>query len=510
MLRIAIGGFQHETNSFVPGPTPLEAFELADSWPGLLHGPAVIRETRGLNLPIAGFVTAAETAGDVALVPLLWCAAEPSGPVADTAFEHVAAGLERALAAAGPVDALYLDLHGAMICEGTDDGEGALLTRLRARLGAGTTIGISLDLHANLSPAMLDAADAVTIFRQYPHLDMAETGARCLPLIRAAVARGRPTRAFRPLPFLLPLHAQHTATGPLADAYGAVARAGGIQGAHAELALGFTAGDTPFTAPAIMAEAATEGAAEAVADIIAAVLLRAEAEAQFDTALPEAAEAVAQALAWPGRQPVVIADVQDNPGAGAASDSTGLLAALAAAGATDAVLGLLCDPAMAAAAHRAGPGATVEGALGARAGVPGDQPFAARFTVEALRDAPCRFTGAMYGGSSVDLGPSAVLRVRGVGAPQAPGLRVVVTSRRSQCLDRGLFTHHGIDPASARIVAVKSTLHYRADFAPIAGRMLSAAAPGGFPCRMQSLAYRRLSPGIRLGPGGPPWQPPAD
>ncbi|MEO1531071.1 MAG: M81 family metallopeptidase, partial [Pseudomonadota bacterium] len=117
MLRVAIAGFQHETNTFAPMSARLGDFEIADSWPALLQGAEVISGTRGLNLPIAGFVQAAEEAGDIALVPLLWCAAEPAAHVTNEAFETITQRLIALLAAAGPVDALYLDLHGAMVTE---------------------------------------------------------------------------------------------------------------------------------------------------------------------------------------------------------------------------------------------------------------------------------------------------------------------------------------------------------------------------------------------------------
>ncbi|MEM6676968.1 MAG: M81 family metallopeptidase [Pseudomonadota bacterium] len=496
MMRIAVAGFQHETNTFATNPTRLADFEVADSWPGLLEDRAVITETLGLNLPIAGFCAAARDAG-VDVVPLLWCAAEPSGRVDDTTFEAITARILTKLRAAGPLDALYLDLHGAMVTESEDDGEGALLRALRARFGTALPIGISLDLHANISAATAQLVEAITVYRTYPHLDMAETGARCLPLLLAAIdaqRQGLPRPiVIRHAPFLLPLPAQDTSAEPLASLYAQVAAVAGEPGCHAELALGFTAADTAHTGPAVVAQAPDLARATALADEINASLIA--AAPSFDTSLFDPEAAVAKALAVTAPEPVIIADVQDNPGAGASSDTTGLLKALVAAEAENAILGLLDDPEIAARAHAAGPGAVIDAALGGRASIAGDSPFTGRFQVETLGDGHCAYTGAMYGGGTAILGPVAVLRVLGAGS-----VRVVVGSRRSQCLDRAIFTHVGLDPSAAKIVVVKSTLHYRADFAPGAAAVISCAAPGGFPCRLDTLPYRRLRPGLRLGP----------
>ncbi|MEM7499902.1 MAG: MlrC C-terminal domain-containing protein [Pseudomonadota bacterium] len=132
----------------------------------------------------------------------------------------------------------------------------------------------------------------------------------------------------------------------------------------------------------------------------------------------------------------------------------------------------------------------------------GDAPFLSRFRVEALGDGHCRFTGGVFGGCTAVLGPVAVLRV--LDRPGDP--RVVVGSRRSQCLDLAVFTHVGLEPRAACILAVKSTLHFRADFEPIAEAVLTCAAPGAFPCRLDSAPYRRLRHGMRLGPLGPAFQ----
>ncbi len=487
-MRIAVAGFQHETNSAGLTPADLAEFEMADSWPHLLRGAEVIDTTRGMNLPIAGFIAAAHGRGDD-VVPLLWASAEPSGLVTDRAFDTISDEILDGIARAGDVDGIYLDLHGAMITDSHLDGEGALLARIRARFGPELPVAISLDLHANLTAKMVDLSDIITLYKTYPHLDMADTGARAHRQLQELLQTGRPAKAFRQAPFLIPLHAQHTGPGAAADLYAALPDA---PGHHVELALGFTAGDMPDTGPALVAYAQDQATADALADDHLAQLVA--AERAFDAPLVAPEIAVARAIANDAPKPVVLADVQDNPGAGASSDTVGLLKHLIAAGAQKAMLGLIHDPALAAAAHAAGVGSTVRREVGGRSGVPGETPLSAQFDVVALSDGHCTYTGEMYGGGIATLGPTAALRITENGAD----VTIVVTSIRNQCLDLAHFTHLGLDPTRARILAVKSTAHFRADFEPIASEVIAVACPGLFPCELDPSQFRHLRPGVRI------------
>ncbi|MGB5330703.1 MAG: M81 family metallopeptidase, partial [Gammaproteobacteria bacterium] len=164
---IAVGGFQHETNTFAPHLAPFEAFERADSWPGLTSGDALFATMAGLNIPLSGFIDSARQAGHE-LYPLCWCSAEPSSYVTRDAFERVADKICAGLRAGQSPDAVYLDLHGAMVAEHYEDGEGELLRRVREQVGPGVPIVISLDLHANVTEGMVEYSDAMTIYRTYP------------------------------------------------------------------------------------------------------------------------------------------------------------------------------------------------------------------------------------------------------------------------------------------------------------------------------------------------------
>lgn len=489
-MRIGIAGLLHESHSFAPFPADLAAFERPGGFPPLARGEAMLEAIAGTRVPAEGAREVAEDEGHV-VVPLAWGMAMPSAPVTAHAFDTIAGWILEAAAAAMPLDGLYLDLHGAMMVEGAPDGEGELLRRLRARLGPRLPIAASLDLHANVTAAMVEAADVLTAYRTYPHTDMKETGARAMRLLLDRIAYGRPyARRFLPIDFLIPLSAQCTLVPPMRDLYAAIPALIEETGAvDLSLALGFPYCDFPGCGPAVTAYAVSaEAAAAAAARLHAAVLARRGEMAQRLWA-PEEAVRHAKARAALGGPPIVLADTQDNPGGGGHGDTTGLLRALVEGEATGAVIGVLNDAAAAAAAHAAGAGARIELALGGRSD---GAPFVGRFTVERLGDGRFTCTGPMLRGNRADLGPSALLETGGV--------RVLVASRKMQAHDRAMFLHLGIDPATVPILALKSSVHFRADFQPIAREILIVAAPGPVVADPAQLPFRHLRPGLALRP----------
>src|SRR5258706_1214337 len=275
MARIAVGGFQHETNSFAPTPTRLADFIAADGWPGLSRGEVVFDAVAGINLPAAGFIAAARESGHEQ-VPLLWCAAPPLGLVEADAYERIAEMLLADFAGAGPLDAIYLDLHGAMIADHVEDGEGELLRRIRALVGPDLPIVASLDLHANVTASMVDLATLLVAYRTYPHVDMADTGARAAGLLDRLLARGRPwSKAFRKLDFLVPLPWQCTMVEPAAGLYRTLAEleAAATRLASLSFAPGFPPADIAETGPAVLAYGESPAAVDAPATTLAAAAL---------------------------------------------------------------------------------------------------------------------------------------------------------------------------------------------------------------------------------------------
>ncbi len=495
-MRIAIGGFMHETNTFAPSKATYAMFERADSWPALAEGAAVIATTRGVNIPISGFVAEADRLG-FELVPLLWCNAGPSAHVTDDAFERITGRMLELLAAAGPIDALYLDLHGAMVTESHEDGEGALLAKVRAAFGPDIPVIVSLDLHANVTEAMARHADAFVGFRTYPHVDMAETGARTARLVARVLKEGKPAKAMRRTEFLVSINWQCTYVDPAKSIYehlAALEDAPDIIGVS--YLQGFPPADIKECGPVVLAYGKTQAAADRAADaLMADIEARRDSYdgAYFD---PDAAVSRAMELAATASAPIVIADTQDNPGGGGDGDTTGMLRALAKASPEGAVLGLMIDADAAMAAHRAGVGAPVTLELGGRSW-PADAPFVTTLLVERLGDGRFTCTGPFYKGAAMELGPMALVRIDGT------PVRVVLASRKVQAADQEMFRHLGVEPKDQRILVLKSSVHFRGDFEPIAAHVLVARAPGPVIADPADLPYRNLRPGVRLGPSGP-------
>jgi microcystin degradation protein MlrC len=175
MTRIAVGGFLHETNTFAPTKATYDDFVHGGGWPAMAIGADVLKTMRHINVGLAGFVEAAEANG-WELMPTISCGASPSAHVTRDAFERIVQTMVEGIRAAGPLDAVYLDLHGAMVTEHFDDGEGEILARVRQVIGKDLPLVASLDLHANVTPAMVEHADALIAYRTYPHVDMADTG----------------------------------------------------------------------------------------------------------------------------------------------------------------------------------------------------------------------------------------------------------------------------------------------------------------------------------------------
>ncbi len=497
-MRIAIGGFEHETNTFAPVEAAYADFEQADAWPPLSRGEALFEALAGINLPMTGFIEEAEAQGHE-LAPLLWCSAVPSGPVTEDAFERISAMLLEDLERHDPYDAVYLDLHGAMVSEHLEDGEGELLRRVRALVGD-RPIVVSLDLHANVTEAMVGLSSALIAFRTYPHVDMAATGKRAARELARQGAPGAKTfTAFEKLPFLIPINWGCTSIEPGRSLYRRLEALEGSEVASLSFAAGFPLADIHDCGPSVMAYGVSKAAVEEAAGALLEAILAREGDYHGRIYSPD--EAVVAAMAMKG--PVVLADTQDNPGGGGNSDTVGLLEALVRNDAKDAVLAILYDPEAAAQAHAAGEGAVITTGLGARSGFAGERPFEGDFRVEKITDGRFTATGPMYRGSRVQIGPMALLRVE---SPGRSGVGIVVASRKFQAADRSIFRHVGIDPAEKQILALKSSVHFRADFESIVSEILIVEAPGPNLADNAKIPFKQLREGVRVAPLGKPFK----
>ncbi len=492
MARIAVAGFQHETNTFAPAKASLTDFEQADAWPGLTVGPELFDAVKGINLPAAGFIDEARSLKHD-LVPLLWCSAQPSAHVTEHAFETIAGMLLARLESARNLDAVYLDLHGAMVAEHIEDADGEVLERVRRCVGKDVLVVASLDFHANVSARMVAHADALVAYRSYPHVDMAATGARTAAVVHDLLKRPALARWYQPLPFLMPLTSQCTLIDPLNTLMDAARNLQRDPIVSLYLTPGFPAADVPECGPNVFGFARDPDAIDrAGRELVDAVLAR-EADFALELINVETAARIARDADIPRGHPLILADTQDNPGAGGNADTTSLLKVLVAAEVQGALAGVFWDPVAAERAYAAGERGQVEIALGAHSGFPGETPLVGQFVVERLGDGRFVGTGPFYHGSRFDLGPMALLRI---GAT-----RVVVASRKQQAADAAMFRHVGAEPTEARVLMLKSSVHFRADFGPLASRVLIVEAPGPNVADPSRLRFTRLPAGKRLRPG---------
>ncbi len=471
-MRLFAASLATETNTFAPIPTDRRAFVSTfyarpgehPPWPTLCSAPMIaareLAGSEGLTL-IEGTAT--------------W--AEPAGLVGRAAYESLRDEILDQLRAALPVDIVLLGLHGAMVADGYDDCEGDLLARVRQIAGPGCTIGAELDLHAHLTETMVQAADLIVSFKEFPHTDFL---ARARDLARLCLARARGT--IRPVPALFDLRAIGGFMTSREPGRSFVDRLLAMEGRDGILSIsvnhGFQAADVSDVGSKVLVYA--DGDAAAAARLAEA--LGREILAWGRSGVPphpKPAEAIAEALAIPGG-PVVLADRWDNPGGGVAGDSTVLVEALLARPEIPAALGALWDPVAAAFCIAAGPGATLPLRFGGKATPSSGRPVDATVTVRAVTD-DLRIP---FEQSVVSLGPSAAVSI-GV-------LDVVLSSTRAQTFSPAVFTELGIDLAQKKIVVVKSSNHFHAAFAPIAAGVIYVDCGGPYPPDTARIPYTKV------------------
>jgi microcystin degradation protein MlrC len=486
-MRAWVGGIVHESNSFSPIPTGREDFA---PWGGRIGG----ADGEALWPGYVEFIELARADG-IAVSAGFFVGATPSAPVSAATWAGLRAALLESLAAAGPVDIVWLVLHGAQTAEGCDDCEGDLLAAVRQRVGPAPKVGVLLDLHTNLSAVMLRHATLLVACKHYPHTDLAERASEAFHLLRSA-AQGRlhPVMAAVRVPGFGTFPTTEPPFDALVERLHAAESTPGVLSASA--LHGFFGGDSADLAASTLVVADGDAAlareqATALGGFFLDLIRRAP---RSGLPVAEALRAVAAVPLQPGR-PVVLADRADNPGGGAAGDSTVLLAALLAAASsapaafTPAALAPLWDPQAAEFAHRAGLGARLSLRVGGKTGPLSGDPLDLQVQVLALRDDA---TQALFGdGAPLPLGRSAVLRVEAAGTADSH-VDIVVNSIRSQAFSPAVFTAFGLDVAAYRLLVVKSTQHFHASFAPLASAIVRCDAPGTVTGDVTSLPYRRL------------------
>ena len=482
--RVLVAGFKHETNTFSILPTTLQSYEAR----GYVKGAAIVPFFKGTNTEIAAFLDGCTKHG---WEPVLSVAADatPSGKLTRDCFDTIVGEIISDIGKAGKLDAVLLNLHGAMVAEHTDDGEGTLLERVRAKVGPGAIVAATLDLHANVTKAMAKHADILVSYRTYPHVDMYEIAAETVEIVRLALNGKVKPKTFlaRRAQIYGADDGRTTSPGPMTEL---LARSAKIKESDAGVLSasingGFAWADIPEVGPSAVIvgdgnDPRFQDYAESLADEIW------EGRHRSSVKFFSVADAIAQAKAV-GREgkPVVLADFADNPGGGGYGDTTGLLRGMIEARLESAAVAAFFDPDVARACHTAGVGGTITVELGGKVDPRFGKPIEVTGTVTHLSDGHMLIEGPMMRGVALNMGMTATLKIGGV--------EVVINSRRFQNYDRNFFRAGGIEPAERAVLAVKSSQHFRAAYAPIASEIIVADEGGGVMSNdLRKLPYTRV------------------
>lgn len=473
--RAFIAALMHETNAFSPVPTNLASF---DVWrPAGSVEPPSERDT----LAYGAFWRRAIDEG-LAVAPSYFATCQPSAPLSAADWAAMRDELLTDLAGAGAIDRVFLFLHGAQCAQGTDDVEGELLATIRAHVGPQVPIAVVLDLHANVSRRMLEQADYLLACLEYPHTDYAVRASEAYDLLERHVGKGlRPVTCAVRLPIV---GAYPTTLEPMRSYVDREREAHKRSGVLSlSTCHGFWLSDVPDAGATVLVT--TDGdpaAAQALALDFATRFAQAAVPASEGLSARVAVQTALRLAAERGKASV-IADRSDNPGGGAAGDSTFILRELIASGADGLALAMIWDPVAVDFAHRAGPGACLALRLGGKVGPRSGDPLDVEAEVVDVRD-DARQAAFAQGKPLLSLGRTARLRIGGVD--------VIVNTERQQVFDPLVFTAHGVDPSACRVLVVKSTAHFRAGFAPLAGVIIDCDTPGSLTTDPNLLDYRRL------------------
>ncbi len=478
-MRIAIGGFMHESNTFAGDVTGVGRFVEG----GFEHGEAIRERWGAAHHEVGGFFQGASELGFEA-VPTLMGWATPAGPVTNAAYEQIVGELIARIGEAGHLDAVLIALHGAMVAEGIADADGETLARIRREIGPDLPLVVTLDFHGNVSKLVTDSADAVLAYRTYPHVDQRQRGAKAARIaFEAASGRIKPVTAIRKPPMLVHLLAQNTSKEPMASLIGELERLDG-EILDASILAGFPYADVKDAGVSCIAVVdGNRARAEAVAGALADLVWQNREALTAAPTGPE--EAVRLALdVSPERRPVVLVDIGDNIGGGSAADSTVLIREVERQGGTGAVV-VLHDPEAVRICREAGQG----GKVSLRAGGKFDDnapPLEVSGTVRLIHDGKYTEDAPRHGGIRFnDQGETAVIATDS-------GNTVVVNSLRHPPFSLGQITSLGIDPRTARILIVKAAVAFRAAYEPIASTIIEADTPGLTAANPKRFPYKNI------------------
>lgn len=477
-MRIVTGTVSHETNVMSNISTGLDEFRSRR----LLYGDELFSEFTGTATPAGGIIEGCKQQG-FELVSTVFASATPSGVVIKEAFDTILGGILEGIREAEPYDAVVLHLHGAGVSEEYTDIEGKVLSEVR-KIAGDRPVVATLDLHANYTELMLDNADMLIGYDTYPHIDGYERGVEAVELTaRMLDGSLKPTLGFRQPPMLPALQVQFTGRYPMKRLIEEAHRMEEMEGVESiTVAAGFPWSDIP---EAGMSFIVTTNNDQELADRLAGELHDMAWDMRRDFLVRPTP--LAEALRHVGRSekgPIVLADIGDNPGGGAPEDGTVVLKAVLDEGLTGGVFAVIWDPESAKAAVEAGVGEEISLLLGGKTDDMHGKPLHVTGVVKNVSNGKFTNIGPMGTGAEADMGPTAVLDIG--------GNDVIVTSKRLQPYDLGVYESQGIDIKGKRFVVVKSSVHFRAAHEPVASEIIELDTPGLTSPRLAGFKFRNI------------------
>ena len=477
-MRIAVGCIGHETNTFSLIPTTIDSFKKCKYY----VGEEMFSAFRNSNTIIGGVIDATEEQ-NMELVPLLWTFANPSGIVECSAYDILKSEFLNLLHSVGKIDGVLLDLHGAMVVEGIEDGEGDLIVAVRKYIGT-LPIITTLDLHANIGPKMVKFSDVIIGYDTYPHIDMYDRGYEATLLLHKIIeGKTLPTMAYRQLPLLTPPPGQCTMKEPMISVLEKLHALEMLSGVEtATLSMGFPFADISIAGVTVLVTTNNNQIlADRLADELSAYVW--EIRETFQGQLVSIDEAIKHTNKTKGK-PIVIAEGSDNPGGGAPCDGTHILHAFIKAGVKDVVFAIIADPQSVDLAIKTGVGRTILFQVGGKTDPRHGKPVSINGYVKLISDGYFVHKGPMSRGIKTTMGRTAVI--------VSNGIEIILTENRTQPYDTEVLRSVGIEPTDRKIIVLKSAVHFRADYTPIAHEILDVDTPGVHSPNLLTYAYKNI------------------
>ncbi|HVK18297.1 MAG TPA: M81 family metallopeptidase [Fimbriiglobus sp.] len=475
-MRVGIIAFLQESNTFLAGRTALADFERDV----LCEGEEVRRRFGRAHHEVGGFFDGMADAA-IEAVPVFAARALPYGVIASDTFDELMRRMLAALDRAGPLDGLLVAPHGATVAENAPDADGHWLAAVRDRVGSKIPIIGTLDLHANLSPKMVAACNALIPYRTNPHLDQRERGLEAANLmVRTLIGDIQPVMAAEYLPLAVNIERQATGEQPLRELYAAAAVRLTWPGLFClSPILGFPYADVPEMGAAVIAVAGNPGWAAQNAASLANWWWGMRAD--YRGHLVGVEDAVEQASQLDG--PVCLLDMGDNVGGGSPGDGTLIAHELHRQRLGPSCV-VLADPESQGDACVAGAGNRVRLRVGGKTDALHGEPLDAEFTVRGFSDGKFSEPNPRHGGfASFDQGQTAVVETD-------TGLTVVLTNNRMAPFSLNQLTSCGLDPGRFRVLVAKGVHAPVAAYAPVCRHLIRVDTPGVTSADLARLTYR--------------------